>query len=513
MQVIRTPQFGESVFEASVGMWLKKEGQDVQAGEAIVELHTDKAVQEINAQNPGVISRILKNVDEVVRPGDILCEIQQPITADKAEDTETPESESVENIADETTAQEEAVAIDDAERPATDADLPEQEDSASTDTDIIEIDLGPQADILTEEVAEDTSEPVTDEQTTPEDEESDASVIDISVHHESDHTSEDGTSDTDIESDEPDDAETSAQEEAEDSSDITPLTSETVETVENQDLDTEDESNSIDHQDQESETTADSDGKDDAASISTSSLDEVHELMASRPKRREKLSRRRLTAARRLAQVQSETVMTTTFNEVDMHEVIRIRSKHRDTFESTHGIKLGFMSFFVKAVVSGLKAFPIVNSELQDDELVYNEYFDIGIAVASDSGLVVPVLRNADHMSFAEIEHGIAEFAAKAKTGSFSLEDLAGGTFTITNGGVFGSMLSTPILNPPQVGILGMHNITERPIVKDGEIVAHPIMYVALTYDHRVVEGAQAVQFLRTVKESLESAEKLLLSI
>ena len=509
MQVIRTPQFGESVFEASVGMWLKKEGENVQAGEAIVELHTDKAVQEINAQNPGVISRILKNVDEVVRPGDILCEIQQTIIADKAEDTETPETESIENITDETTTQEEAVAIDDAERPATDADLPEQEDSASTDTDIIEIDLGPQANIPTEEVAEDTSEPVTDEQSTPEDEESDASVIDISAHHEADHTSEDVTSDTDIESDEPDDAETSAQEEAEDSSDVTPLTTETSDI---QDLEPEDESNLIDHH-QESETAADSGDKNDAASISTSSLEEVHELMASRPKRREKLSRRRLTAARRLAQVQSETVMTTTFNEVDMHEVIRIRSKHRDTFESTHGIKLGFMSFFVKAVVSGLKTFPIVNSELQDDELVYNEYFDIGIAVASDSGLVVPVLRNADHMSFAEIERGIAEFAAKAKTGSFSLEDLAGGTFTITNGGVFGSMLSTPILNPPQVGILGMHNITERPIVKDGEIVAHPIMYIALTYDHRVVEGAQAVQFLRTVKESLESAEKLLLSI
>lgn len=510
MEVIRTPQFGESVFEASVGMWLKNEGEEVQAGEAVVELHTDKAVQEINALNQGVISRILKNVDEVVRPGDILCEIQQSITADKAEDTETPEPESVEGITDETIAQEEAVAIDDAEEPATDADLPVQEDSASTDTEIIEIDLEPQADIPSEEVAEESSEPVTDEQSTSEDEESDASVIDISAHHESEPASEDETSDTELESDESDDAETSTQEEAEDSSDIAAIT---TETDDDQDTDSEDESNLTDHQDEDTEAPVDSDDKDDVATLSTSSLEEIHDLMASRPRRREKLSRRRLTAARRLAQVQSETVMTTTFNEVDMHEVIRIRSKHRDNFESTHGIKLGFMSFFVKAVVSGLKAFPIVNSELQDDELVYNEYFDIGIAVASDKGLVVPVLRDADHMSFAEIERGIAEFAAKAKTGSFSLEDLAGGTFTITNGGVFGSMLSTPILNPPQVGILGMHNITERPIVKDGEIVAHPIMYVALTYDHRVVEGAQAVQFLRTIKESLESAEKLLLSI
>lgn len=510
MEVIRTPQFGESVFEASVGMWLKNEGEEVQAGEAVVELHTDKAVQEINALNQGVISRILKNVDEVVRPGDILCEIQQTITADEAEDTETPEPESVEDIADETVAQEEPVAIDDAEEPATDADLPVQEDSTSTDTDIIEIDLEPQADIPSEEVAEAPPEPVIDEELTSEDEESDASVIDISAHHESEPAAEDETSDTEPESDESDDIEMSAQEEAEDSSDVATIT---TETDDDQDADSEDESNSVDHQDEDTEAPVDSDDKDEVATLSTSSLEEIQDLMSSRPRRREKLSRRRLTAARRLAQVQSETVMTTTFNEVDMHEVIRIRSKHRDNFESTHGVKLGFMSFFVKAAVSGLKAFPIVNSELQDDELVYNEYFDIGIAVASDKGLVVPVLRDADHMSFAEIERGIAEFAAKAKTGSFSLEDLAGGTFTITNGGVFGSMLSTPILNPPQVGILGMHNITERPIVKDGEIVAHPIMYIALTYDHRVVEGAQAVQFLRTIKESLESAEKLLLSI
>ena len=509
MEVIRTPQFGESVFEASVGMWLKNEGEEVQAGEAVVELHTDKAVQEINALNKGVISRILKNADEVVRPGDILCEIQQTITTDESKDTETPEPESVEDTADETVAQEEAVANDDAEELTTDANLPDQEDS--TDTDIIEIDLEPQADIPSEELAEEPSEPVTDEESASEDEEPDASVIDISAHHESEPTSEDETSDTELESDESDDVETSTQEEAEDSSDVAAISTETDD--DDQDADSEDEANLIDHQGEDTEAQVDSDDKDDVATLSTSSLEEIHDLMASRPRRREKLSRRRLTAARRLAQVQSETVMTTTFNEVDMHEVIRIRSKHRDNFESTHGIKLGFMSFFVKAVVSGLKAFPIVNSELQDDELVYNEYFDIGIAVASDKGLVVPVLRDADHMSFAEIERGIAEFAAKAKTGSFSLEDLAGGTFTITNGGVFGSMLSTPILNPPQVGILGMHNITERPIVKDGEIVAHPIMYVALTYDHRVVEGAQAVQFLRTIKENLESAEKLLLSI
>ena len=213
-----------------------------------------------------------------------------------------------------------------------------------------------------------------------------------------------------------------------------------------------------------------------------------------------------------MAQVQAEAVMTTTYNEVDMYEVIRIRREFGEQFMAANGVKLGFMSFFVKAVLNGLKAFPILNSELDGDELVYKEYYDVGVAVASDHGLVVPVVRNADSKSFAEIEQEIRGFAEKARSGSFSLADLVGGTFTITNGGVFGSMMSTPILNPPQVGILGMHNIVDRPVVVNGQIDIRPMMYLAVTYDHRVVEGAHAVQFLTTIKRSLESAELLMLA-
>lgn len=213
-----------------------------------------------------------------------------------------------------------------------------------------------------------------------------------------------------------------------------------------------------------------------------------------------------------MSQVQAEAVMTTTYNEVDMYEVIRIRRDFGPQFLESNGVRLGFMSFFVKAVLNGLRAFPILNSELDETELVYKEYYDIGVAVASDHGLVVPVVRDADDKSFAEIETEIRGFADKARTGSFALEDLVGGTFTITNGGVFGSMMSTPILNPPQVGILGMHNIVDRAVVVEGQITIRPMMYLAVTYDHRVVEGAQAVQFLMRIKESLESAELLMLA-
>ena len=241
-------------------------------------------------------------------------------------------------------------------------------------------------------------------------------------------------------------------------------------------------------------------------------ISELRQIVGDKPVRRERLSRRRLTTARRMSQVQAEAVMTTTYNEVDMYEVIRIRRDFGTQFLETNGVKLGFMSFFVKAVLNGLKAFPILNSELDGNELVYKEHYDIGVAVASDHGLVVPVIRDADDKSFADIETEIRGFADKARTGSFALEDLVGGTFTITNGGVFGSMMSTPILNPPQVGILGMHNIVDRAVVVDGQITIRPMMYLAVTYDHRVVEGAQAVQFLMRIKDSLESAELLMLA-
>jgi 2-oxoglutarate dehydrogenase E2 component (dihydrolipoamide succinyltransferase) len=218
-----------------------------------------------------------------------------------------------------------------------------------------------------------------------------------------------------------------------------------------------------------------------------------------------------LTIARRLVEAQHTAAMLTTFNEVDMSAVMDVRKRRRDSFKERHGVSLGFMSFFTRAAVGALKAFPNVNSELRGEELVLKHYYDIGIAVSTDDGLVVPVLRDADVLTFAGIEKKIGELATKARERHLSLDDLQGGTFTITNGGVFGSLLSTPILNPPQVAILGMHKIEERPIALKGEVVIRPMMYLALSYDHRVIDGKEAVSFLVRVKELIEDPESLLL--
>ena len=223
------------------------------------------------------------------------------------------------------------------------------------------------------------------------------------------------------------------------------------------------------------------------------------------------MSRRRRTIAKRLVEAQHTAAMLTTFNEIDMSAVISVRGSKKEAFEARHGVRLGFMSFFVKAAIGGLKDFPLLNAEIRDDNFVVKHHYDIGMAVGAEEGLVVPVLRTADQMSFADIEKTIRILAGKARDGSLAIEDLRGGTFTITNGGVFGSLLSTPILNPPQVGILGLHKIDERPIAINGEVVIRPMMYVALSYDHRIVDGSEAVRFLVRVKELIEDPTGLLL--
>jgi 2-oxoglutarate dehydrogenase E2 component (dihydrolipoamide succinyltransferase) len=230
-----------------------------------------------------------------------------------------------------------------------------------------------------------------------------------------------------------------------------------------------------------------------------------------RTEERIRMSKRRATIARRLVEVQRTAAMLTTFNEVDMSAVQALRGRHKDSFKERHGVSLGLTSFFVKAVIGALHAFPRINAEIQGDEMVLKHYYDIGIAVGASEGLVVPVLRDADQMSFAEIEAQTREFARSATDGSLSLADLKGGTFTITNGGVFGSLQSTPILNPPQVGILGLHVIKDRPVGRDGQIVLRPMMYTALTYDHRIVDGSEAVRFLVRVKELIEDPGALLI--
>ena len=232
-----------------------------------------------------------------------------------------------------------------------------------------------------------------------------------------------------------------------------------------------------------------------------------------RPEQRVPMSRLRARIAERLLESQQTNAILTTFNEVNMAPVMDLRNKYKDKFEKEHGVKLGFMSFFVKAAVHALKKFPLVNASIDGNDIVYHGYFDIGIAVGSPRGLVVPILRNADQLSLAEIEKKIAEFGQKAKDGKLSIEEMTGGTFSISNGGVFGSMLSTPIINPPQSAVLGMHRIEERPVAKDGQVVIRPMMYLALSYDHRLIDGREAVTFLVRVKEAIEDPTRLLIDL
>lgn len=236
-------------------------------------------------------------------------------------------------------------------------------------------------------------------------------------------------------------------------------------------------------------------------------------LSGDKPVEKVRMSRLRKTIAQRLKDSQNTAAILTTFNEIDMLNVMNLRKKHREEFEKKHGVKLGFMSFFVKAVVNALKEIPAVNAEIEGDDIIYKHYYDIGVAVGTDQGLVVPVLRNADKMSFSTVEKEIGYLAAKARDGKLAMSDLTGGTFSITNGGVYGSLLSTPIINPPQSGIIGLHNTQERPVVIDGKIEIRPMMYIALSYDHRIIDGKDAVTFLVKVKNAIESPERLLFDL
>lgn len=456
MVEIKTPEFPESVYEASVGAWFKSVGDELKAGDAILELHTDKAVQEVNAVEDGVLTTILKQVDDVVMPGDALCEVE--LADSSGEESSVPDAlDTAPAVSDE---QPESSSSPQS-GPVEDSELLETESPAS-DSDVIKIEVAqpiPMSNSTT------VGEPLAV-----------ANVYELE-----------------------DDAPTEAEVDTWDSEDERPVHSMGVLTEE------------IVEDPVQDESIQTPEPVPAYASPEDQYLVEARESVSERPVDRVRLTRRQLTAARRMVQVKQQTVMTTTFNEVDMQPIIDMRSRHGARFAEQHGVKLGFMAFFIKATCAALKVCPVLNSEIDADDLLMKRYYDIGIAVASDRGLVVPVIRDADTMSFSEIETAIRGFAEKAATGSWKLSDLAGGTFTITNGGVFGSMLSTPILNPPQVGILGMHNIVERPIAADGEVTVRPMMYLALTYDHRIVEGAQAVQFLKHIKDSLESADVLLL--
>jgi 2-oxoglutarate dehydrogenase E2 component (dihydrolipoamide succinyltransferase) len=435
---IVVPPLGESVVEATVGRWLKQEGEPVAAGELLVELETDKVNQQVAADDAGVLGPILHPEGDTVHPGEVLATIADGTAGAAKAGRQKSE----------------------AREPATDRP------NGSTQTG-----SGPRGVETRGSAGAGPSEPEDRVRASPLAERV-AEELDVNL----------------------------AQ--------VPPtrpgarLTREDVETYARE----------------QASSTPDRPASPAAptparpAPPAAGGPPPVGPAGAVDPRQtRQRLSRRRLTIARRLVEAQQTAAMLTTFNEVDMSAVMGVRAKRREAFKERYGVSLGYMSFFSKAVVGALKAFPNLNAELEGDELVLKHHYDLGIALGDPEGLVVPVLRDVDRLTFAQIEQAIADFAKKAKERALSVEDLRGGTFTITNGGVFGSLLSTPILNPPQVGILGMHKIQDRPVAAGGEVVIRPVMYLALTYDHRVVDGREAVQFLVRVKELIEDPERLLL--
>jgi 2-oxoglutarate dehydrogenase E2 component (dihydrolipoamide succinyltransferase) len=423
---IHVPELGESVADATVGRWLKQEGEAVKSGEALVELETDKINFEVEAEQDGVLQSISKNEGETVNVGEVIGTLGEGDGA-----PEQPEADQHEE-------QEEQ------------AEQPESEGEDSGDeTSNGHRDAGDGAGRASPSVRKLAQEYEVD-------------LAEISGSGSGGRITRD-----DVERLIREQSRTAAPEKTEE---------------------------------------PERDGKGEAQPAPAVSEDGRADL-----EERVRLSRRRQTIAQRLVESQQTAAMLTTFNEVDMSAVMELRKRRKESFQERTGARLGFMSFFTKAAIGALKAFPKVNAELQDSELVLKKYYDIGVAVSTDEGLVVPVIRDADHKNFAEIEQGIADLATKAREGKLTLEDLRGGTFTITNGGIFGSLVSTPILTMPQVAILGMHKIQERPVVVDGEVAIRPMMYLALSYDHRVIDGAEAVSFLVRIKELVEDPESLLL--
>ena len=395
---IKVPEMGESIVEATVGAWVKNEGDQIEAGETILELETEKVNLEVTAPATGTLETVNTSEGEVVNVGTVLGTINTELVGK----VQTQEN------------------INDSKK---EPELPDSTQSINQE----------EKDINITPVAKNLA---------------DKHSINIDSIKGSGRAGKITIDDINAEINK-----------------NTPLST-----------------------------------SDNNSPIPQESLET-----------KKRITKRRETIAKRLTDAHLNTVMTTTYNEVDMSEIMAIRTKYKDSFKEEKGVGLGFMSFFVKSVVQALIDFPNLNSEMRETEIILKNYYHVGIAVASDEGLVVPVLKNANTLSFSQIEKSIVEMVTKTKTKSLTIDDLTGGTFTITNGGVFGSMFSTPILNPPQVGILGMHTIKKKPVVINDEIVIRPIMYLALTYDHRIVDGGEAVQFLVRIKEFIEDPQKLLI--
>ena len=409
---IAVPELGESVIEATIQQWLKKEGDFVEVGEPLVELETDKVNLEVSAKASGVLSHIIVPEGQDVKIGDVLGMI----------DSEVKQSAST--------------AL-----PSMTLPTEPVSDSYSSIKEMDE--TVPKRTLLATPVAARMAQ---------------EEKIDLALVHGT--GSEGRVTKSDVE------------------------------------------------QYRQSQATNES---EPSKLPSPQPVMPMIADLASRKEERQRMSRRRRTIAQRLLEATQTTAMLTTFNEINMAAVMDLRSRRNESFQARHGIKLGITSFFIKASLSALKAFPRLNAEIQEDAIVLKHYYDIGLAVGATEGLVVPVIRDADRLSIAETEQEIKNFVTKVENGSLSLEDLRGGTFTITNGGVFGSLLSTPILSIPQVAILGLHKIEDRPVAQSGEVMIQPMMYVALSYDHRIVDGREAVQFLVHIKDLIEDPERLLL--
>ena len=455
---IVVPQLGESVIEARVGRWLKKAGDAVAQGDPLVELETDKIDLEVNAESAGVLARIDHQDGADVKVGDVLGVIEEGAAAPASAPT---------SAADAATAGKPGTPA-----PSTAPGTGHPAPSTAPGTG------HPAPGTVTPDVkATATARKV---------------AQDLGVDLANVKGSGEGgrvTKDDVQKAVTPAPAAPAAAPVAKAPASVPPTPTAAPGTA--------------------APGTAPTSAADAATAGKPGT---VHGAPGTtRVEERVRMSKRRATIAKRLVEAQHTAAMLTTFNEVDMTAVQALRARRKEAFQKRHGVNLGLSSFFVKAAVGALKAFPRINAEIQGDEMVLKRYYDVGIAVGASSGLVVPVLRDADRMSFWDIEAGIKDFAKRAEEGTLSLDEIKGGTFTITNGGVFGSLLSTPILNPPQVGILGLHKIEERPVAVDGQVVIRPMMYVALSYDHRIVDGLEAVQFLVKVKEFIEDPGHLLI--
>ncbi len=463
---IVVPPLGESLVDAVVGQWLKAEGDEVSRGETVVELETDKVNLDVTAAEDGVLSRIDKREGDVVTVGEVLGMVGAGDGAGAGNGaapsaTTTPPSASEPQVAVGTNGVSAPLASQDTAPAVAPAGGPAEPPAAASPT-------PPPAPPAGDAFGSGRAAPA---------------VRRLAEEHHVDLATVVGSGPAGRVTREDVLAQAARQAQAPATAAPSPATPPPPAAA----------------------------PAPAPQPVQATAVPAVPTLPADPREERVRLSRRRQTIAQRLVQAQQTAAMLTTFNEVDMTAVMAVRARRKDAFKERHGVGLGFMSFFTKASIGALKAFPRVNAEIQGDELVLKKHYDIGVAVGVEEGLVVPVVRDADRKSFAEIEREIGALAVKARENKLALADLQGGTFTITNGGVFGSLLSTPILNAPQVGILGMHAIQQRPVVRDGEVVVRPMMYLALSYDHRIVDGREAVQFLVRIKDLIEDPETLLL--